>query len=440
MRISAVLPAVALLLIAARCRGDEDTPQTACGSPEQCDRTAAANLVQDRDAAGKLVQDSALSVWPVTGGGRPVVLYVDLSQSMRGFLDPEFPTGEPIEYTHVIDILDARLSPTPVTGFGSSVRVIGRKASGTLANRDVYSDGNTQLEDVFSRVHADSQVASTHIVVGDGRRSNPISAIDQFMQMRDIAAEWIKRGGTFAVAASKAPFKPVAADPSGCRTEAEPADTSAAERAKCPLYAFAFIAPGEQTRVVAALAEVFEHIYVTPMPGVDDKLVHLRLASRSAAPAIRFEPRWVPTPKADIARVRGDSLVVQPLPAEITLTDTTSPAGRAAAAALHGQSLEARLFARPASLPPAPWKETAFGGLVRAGADPLHVAFVSYGPTNARWMYRIELVPAGPPVWLKDFDAANAHDARRTYGLGRLFERFQQPAGRPALRAYVVVN
>jgi hypothetical protein len=401
---------------------------------------SAASLVQERDAAGKLVQDSALSVWSTMDSAKPVVLYVDLSQSMRGFLDPEFPTGEPIEYRHVIDILDVRLSPTPINGFGNRVRVIGEKAGGTLASQDVYSDGNTQMEDVFPHVHADSQLTSTHVIIGDGRRSSPLSAIDQFTGMRNAAQEWIARGGTFAVAASEAPFKPVAADPSGCRTEAEPADTSAAERAKCPLYAFAFIAPGEQTRVVAALAEVFEHIYVTPMPAVDDKLVHFRLASRSAAQAIRFEPRWVATPKADIARVRGDSLVVQPLPAEITLTDTVSPAGRAASAALHGQSLQTRLFARTNSLPPAPWKETAFGGLVRAGADPLHVAFVSYGPTNPRWMYRIELVPAGPPVWLGDFNAANAHDARRTYGLDRLFEAFQQPAGRPALRAYVVVN
>jgi len=374
-----------------------------------------------------------------------VVLYVDMSQSMRGFLDPEFPTGEPIEYRHVIDILDARLSPTPVNGFGSRVREIGEKASGTLANQAVYSDGNTQMEDVFPRVHADSQLTSTHIVIGDGRRSSQISSINQFTAMRKTAREWIARGGTFAVAASEAPFKPVAADPSGCRTAnargdgGEGPDSSDADQARCPLYAFAFIAPGEQTRVVAALAEVFEHLYITPMPAVDDKLVHLRPASRSAATNLRFEPRWVTTPKADIARVRGDSLVVRPLLAEITLADSTSPTGRAASAALHGQSLEARLHARLDSLPPTPWKQTTFGGLVRTGPDPLHLGFVSYGPDRPRWMYRIELVPTGPPLWLKDFNAASARDAKRTYGLGGLFEAFRQPA-RPALRAYVVVN
>jgi len=374
-----------------------------------------------------------------------VVLYVDLSQSMRGFLDPAFPTGKATEYGNVIDVLDARLSPTPIRGFGSSVRVIGQTARGTLVDRSIYSDGNTQMEDVFPLVRADEKLASTHIILGDGRRSSPVSAIDQYVQMRKAAAEWIAHGGTFAVAASLAPFRPVSADPSGCRTAVaragSPSDTSSdADRARCPLYAFAFIAPREETRVVAALAEVFEHVYVTPLPAVPDSLVQLQADPSQAASPIGLNSSWVQAGSVKVARVQSDSLTTVPLQAAIDVGDTASPSGRAAAAALRGQALTAKLYVRSNSLPAEPWRSVPFDGLVLAGPDALHPRFVSYGPDQPPSMYRIDLVPAGHPTWLRDFDAQDAGDAKRTYGLGRLFQAFEQPQGHPALRAYAVVN
>ncbi|HEX5870230.1 MAG TPA: hypothetical protein VFY65_07445, partial [Longimicrobium sp.] len=60
--------APALLLVLAAC-----PPRDPCG--EVC----------DVGRAQAMVVDDSVPVWPTTGAGRPVILYVDRSQSMRGF-------------------------------------------------------------------------------------------------------------------------------------------------------------------------------------------------------------------------------------------------------------------------------------------------------------------------------------------------------------------
>ena len=90
------------------------------------------------------------------------------------------------------------------------------------------------------------------------------------------------------------------------------------------------------------------------------------------------------------------------------------------------------------------WRpSSASGALMRPGRDAFSYHFVSRGAGVARSLYRLQLHPAGAPSWLDAFDAESAADARRTYGLGRLFESFRaaDPLAAPAVvRAYAVVN
>lgn len=434
LRFRAAVLLAGMVLSAVRCVSDGDGPII----DEALNRAAAESLgVADRQPP--------LHVWPTADANKPVELYVDLSQSMRGFLDDEFHT-DPVRYRAVIDVIDARLHPTPIYGFGSTVRVAGERALSTLGNREIYRDGNTQMEDVFPRIAADSVLSASHLIIGDGRRADPNRANDQYVRMRQLAASWIGRGGTFAVAASHAPFRPVAADPSGCRAAAgrdgggdAAADDSAA--ATCPLYAFAFIAPGDEARVTNALAERFEHLFVTPMPAVDERSVTFRAATPSQG--ITLDPTWVERPSLGYAaRSRGVMETDSTLDAELVLTDAASPDQRGRTAALAGEGVRAVLYERRLhAVEGEPWEAvTGNGQLVAAGKDPFHWRFVTFGPGAERMAYRIELVPTGSPAWMKDFDAESANDALRTYGLGRLFQGFTESRSPPVLRAYVVAN
>jgi hypothetical protein len=82
---------------------------------------------------------------------------------------------------------------------------------------------------------------------------------------------------------------------------------------------------------------------------------------------------------------------------------------------------------------------------MRPADDPFTYEFFSRGADAGvpRYLYRLELHPAGEPSWLEAFDAENASDALRTYGLGRLFESFRARdpgTAPPVIRSFVVVN
>jgi hypothetical protein len=391
---------------------------------------------EDMARATALAVGDSLTVWPEADAGKPVLLYVDRSQSMRGFLDPEYPTRVRTDYRAVLDGFAARLRPAQVFGFGNRVS----PADGGLAvlgSADFYRDGNTQMEDVFPLVRADSTLGSTHVIIGDGRRGDPDAANGQFEAMRTLAEWWTEQGGTFVVAASHAPFRPVKSDASGCR------GADQAERETCPLYAFAFVAPGDQGRVAAALAATFEALFVTPLPAVHPAGVGLAAAGTGP---LTLEPGWAKAAGgAPIARVRGAAATNQPLRARIVFRDTASSLGRGALAALRGRRLEPDVSVRGLAdeTAAAPWKPAAAGGLLRTVPDSLAFDFVSRGPYAQRHLYVVEMRPAGEPLWLDAFDAERASDARRTFGLGRLFESFKARSARggpAALRLYVVVN
>lgn len=415
---------------------------TACGdrsaNPPPCEEGSEGCDIQ---RAQGMVRDDSVPVWPTAEAGKPVILYVDRSQSMRGFLDPEYPTRVRTDYRSVLDGFDARLRPSQVFGFGNEVRAAEGGGLGILGNKEFYSDGNTELEDVFPRIQADSALGATHVIMGDGRRGDPNAANGQFVAMRAHAERWIEAGGTFIVASSAAPFRPVENDPAGCRASGEAGDQT------CPLYAFAFVAPGDQGRVAAALAAVFQNLYVTPLPAVPE--TDVRMSSPGTA-QITMEPAWAKAPDGTpIVRVRGKTATNAPMRASLALRDTASPLGRAALLAIRGRRLVPAIAVRTLASDTAAssWRPSpATGALVRPVAeDPFTYEFLSRG-TDAgvpRYLYRLELHPAGEPSWLEAFDAESASDALRTYGLGRLFESFRarDPAAAPAvIRSFVVVN
>ena len=420
-----------LLLLLTACPGGDDN-----GRPAACDDGSEGCDIQRAEA---LARDDSVPVWPAAEAGKPVVLYVDRSQSMRGFLDPEYPARVRTDYRSVLDGFDARLHPSRVFGFGNEVRAAEGSGLGVLGDKEFYSDANTELEEVFPLLEADSTLGSTHVIIGDGRRTDPNSANTQYVRMRAAAERWIGQGGTFIVAASHAPFKPVAADPSGCR------DATAAEgRETCPLYAFAFVAPGDEGRVAAALAATFDDLFITPLPAVAASGAGL---ASSGTGVLTLESRWARGPRGgSIARVRGSAETNQPLRASIVVRDTTSPLGRAALAGLRGRRLVPQLSVRVLAddTIASRWQDSpARGALLRPTDDPLAYEFFSRGPTAPRYLYRIQLHPAGDPAWLERYDAERAADAQRTYGLGRLFESFRARDPRtaaPVVRLYAVVN
>ena len=410
------------------------------GSGGGCSSDGMPSEQTDVARAEKLAADEALPQWPAQDAGRPVLLYVDRSRSMRGFLDPAYPGRVPTDYRSVLDGFAARLRPARVFGFGNEVREAAH-GLGVLGDPAFYSDGNTEMEEVLARVRADSSLDSTHVIMGDGRRTDPNAANGQFAYLREEAERWTADGGTFIVAASHAPFTQVASDASGCRGTAGDANGG---RETCPLYAFAFVAPGDQRRVATALAATFENLFVTPLPALPPTGAHLAAGNGGG---IAFRSKWTTNARGvPIARVRGPVASNQPLRARVALADTASPAGRGAWAALRGRRLVPRVSVRVLAddTASARWQSSAArGGLLRPADDPLAIDFITRGQQAPRYLYRVELHPDGEPVWLERYDADAAGEPRRTYGLSRLFEGFRavDPAAvPPVFRLYAVVN
>ena len=369
---------------------------------------------------------------------KPVVVYFDRSGSMRGFLDPNYPTRVPTDYRAVIDRLVVGLRPARGFSFGNALRTV-EPTLATLGDRNFYSDRDTQTEQVFTEIARDSVGGESHIIVTDGRRGSPTTADAQYVRMREHAMRWVERGGTFVVATSLAPFTTVASDPSGCRRAA---DAAASEPQTCPLYVFGFIAGGDEQRITTALASVFEHMFVWPAPVISPDALTL-LPDDPDRRDLRLERRWTSAAGGTpIMRVRGDSATNRTLTAMVSLRDTVSAEGRAQQSLLRDQGARIALYSR--ALTPAaaaqPWRAVeARGALVRvmdAAAGEARsghaIALVSRGPRGPMSMFRLDLVPTGEPLWLEEFAARDASDVVRTYGLGRVFEGFRAQAAATA--------
>ncbi|HET6232641.1 MAG TPA: hypothetical protein VFE05_21380 [Longimicrobiaceae bacterium] len=353
---------------------------------------------------------------------------------MRGFLDPNYPSRIRTDYRSVIDGVVVGLAPSAAYGYGNDVRPA-QASIGVMGNRDFYSDNNTEMEQALKLIAADTALASSHVIVGDGRRGNPNTANEQYVQLRSRADEWIRKGGTFMVAASMAPFQTVAADPSGCRVAAGGSQT-------CPLYAFAYVAKGDETRIAAALAEHFEHLFVWPLPALPPTGLHAIAQNHVSDPTL-FASWGSSTDSTPIIRVRGAAATNTPLRILLQLTDSTSPMGKTAARAMTGQNLRASLSVRPLSSP-GNWEDSPPNALAESvQGNPFAVDMVSRGADQPRFLYRVELLPTGVPTWLEQFDADSAGEPVRTYGLSRLFELFRhlaEQSPKAAGRIYAVVN
>jgi hypothetical protein len=406
---------------------------------------AACTPPADREAStqevvGRWVEAPDSAGWRTGAPAHPVAVYADRSRSMRGFLDPAYPTR--VDYRSVIDGLQARLAPRRVYGFGSSVRMERNAGLDVLGSREFYGDRDTEMEEALDTIARDTLLAWSHVVIGDARRSDPDLAHRQFVRMRELALRWSRARGTFWVAVSRAPFTPVQGDPSGCHAAATGGDDSR----RCPLYAFVFAAPGDGIRIAGELAGLFEHVWGHPVPTAPLAAVVLRTGG--ADESVEYDPAWLSAP-AVVPRIEAAEPATRAFRATLVAADTSSPAGRLLARLLaDGARLD--LFARPvtADTVATPWRRQN-GGAVRASGTGVEV-FSPGGDDCAAagegepcgTLYRIEARAPGAPPWLARFEAREAADAERTFGLGRLFEPFHSPASSapPLARTYLLVR
>ncbi|MBV9773017.1 MAG: hypothetical protein JO040_03670 [Gemmatimonadetes bacterium] len=411
--------------------------------PKPGDREA-----RTQDVVRTWVEASDTSGWRMGALAHPVAVYADRSRSMRGFLDPAYPTR--VDYRSVIDGLQSRLEPRRVYGFGSSVRMETNAGLDVLGSREFYGDHDTEMEEALDSIAHDTLLAWSHVVIGDARRGNPDLAYRQFVRMRELALRWSRSRGTFLVAVSRAPFRPVAGDPSGCHAASAGEQDDSARR--CPLYAFVFAAPGDGVRIAAELAGLFEHVWGYPLPTAPLTAVGLRPGGGAPEPGVEYDSAWL-SGSPPVPRLEAGSPATRPFHVSLVATDTSAPAGRLLARLLaDGARLE--LFARPVTADSAasPWKRQDGGtGPVRAGAGGTGIDVFSPGGDDCvaadegepcGTLYRIEARAPGAPPWLALFEAREAADAERTFGLGRLFEPFLPlaAAAPPLARTYLLVR
>lgn len=410
-----------LVLVSCTSRGAEGPP----GCPGASHPGAAGQI-----AVANCLAEPGLPGGTHTAMTSPkVILYIDRSASMRGFLDPEFPSRVATDYRSVIDGVAVGLAPDTGYSFGKSIRGI-RPTLATLSSVGFYSDGDTKMEDVFAAIRERGSQFS-HVIIGDGRRGSPASAIAQFVAMRELAVQWVDSGGTFFIAVSNAPFTTVDSDPSGCR-----AGHSHGTSQTCPLYAFAFARKGDEMAVATALASAFQRLFAWPIlrppPG------RLRLAPRVAQSAGQAKGGgavmngiWAGTSAQPIPLIGGPAASNSRFATDLTLLPDESGVGKALGEAFAGDGDTVLVSAKPltASARSEPWKElsTASGVLLR-GAGPREFDFVTFGNAAPRTIFRFDVASTGVPSWLEEFDASDAGNVERTYGLARLFEAFRLKA------------
>jgi hypothetical protein len=410
---------------------------TACGS--QVDSCASEK--QAPGCAAELADDQPLPTWaeratPAHG----VAVYFDRSASMCGFLDPTFAATNPKDYHGVLDRLIVGLSPARAFAFGAKLQSIPARMA-TIADQAFCTDRDTRTEDALAEVTRDTALTYDHVLVTDGRRGSARAARGQYVAMRELAASWIARGGTVAVGATLAPFHPVPGDPSGCRRAGE----QDRDAATCPLYAFSFVAPGDETAITGTLADVFEHVFVWPVRSAAPLAL---VVPQAANASIDVRTSWTSRAGQPIARARGRELTAIPTLGRIEVANGSTWAGKAAQAVVRGERMSAEVSVRPLTKAAPGWQPTGASAALVQVAPPDTLRLTSYGPpspgTPSAYIYRVELIPTGEPTWLSQFRATDTYDSTRTVGLELLFEQFKDQAQRskpaPVGRLYVVAN
>lgn len=406
------------------------------GRPDSEAAGECTGVIAAQECARLLASGEELTPWTDTGQDHPIVLYVDRSGSIKGFLDPDFPR-QATDYRAVIDGLVVGLEADSAFSFGEHLRRA-PLSNAALHSRHFYDDSDTRMEHAFARIASDSSAGASHVIVGDGRRGSTSAANGQYSDMRDLARRWIGSGGTFIVAASFAPFRPVPGDPAGCRLP----DQQTGGRASCPLYAFAFVASGAEVEVGSALARAFEHVFAWPAAAIRaDNLVLRPVPGGKVA----VHPSWAKLRDGtSVARSSAAEHEAVPTVVRVELQDSASARGQLEAALLNGAKVRAEVSVRRLSHPPQPWSPVAAtGSLVRVDqADPKTLGLISFGSSAAGYLYRIDIRGRGVPSWLDAFDATSATDSLRTFGLRWLFTGFESnsitapPLGRLFIVAY----
>lgn len=398
----------------------------------------------DRVMAKCLTGDDSGAYQNTPGHPVDVVVFVDRSASMQGFLDPAYPSRVPTDYRSVIDKALIGIRPREAFSFGSSIRLIDATL-GSLGSHDFYSDRDTKTEEVLKQIARDTGFSRAYVIVTDGRRSSPDASLNQYVMLRSLAQKWIASGGSLLVAASMAPFTTVASDPSGCRR----AEESAVDQ-RCPLYAFALVPAGAQRWLVGGLSSAFEHVYTWPAVRVSGREQLLMPPVRQTK--VQFERNWGPSVDgAPIVRTRGDAPTTEWTSLQLGLADTSSLEAAGVLAALRGQRLVPVISARrfgEGSL--SSWgRISESSALIRPSAsDQMSIEVITRGrDTNGQpSLYRVDMMPEGSPAWIDAFDATDRNDRVRTFGLSRLFEAFRQdartliPETASVARFFVVAN
>lgn len=419
--------------------GTPGTAQEAAASAGKnvCNSSAPVSGIQDLDLAQCLATPE-LEVTPQEASTNPpVVLYLDRSASMHGFLDPSFP-NTPTSYVRVLDRLVVGLQAKRAYSFGTKLQEV-PVSTKNFETDGFYSDRNTHLQDALVKIAQDSQAASTHVIITDGRRAGAAAADQQYADMRQSAADWIAHGGTFVAAMSMARFNTVSTDPSGCRQGDAPGPQT------CPLYAFAFVARGGEPTALNALSDVFEHFFAWPAPVVPG--TSLRLAAVPSKTPVTLNATWGRTKAgAPIGRATAPAAVNVPLAVHVKLMDGSSNSGRMLSRSLEGQrtNMQMKLKALIAQPAASPWLEmNPATSIVTSKESDQTLSFVSRGESAPRSLIRLDLIPTGEPSWLSLVSATNATDVVHTYGIDRLFEGFRNQAKndpKPMGRLFVVVN
>ena len=167
--------------------GSEDSPEPC---PEARTTTGEAHDI----ALARCMLSTEPSVPDLATGTIPSLkLYVDLSGSMRSFLDPEY-VRDTTHYRAILDELIAVLRPEEAYGFGNEVVGV-RPTMGVLGNRNTYSHNYTRMEHALTLAQSDTALEASHMIIGDGRRDTPDAANDQYTRMRQSVEDWVSVGG-----------------------------------------------------------------------------------------------------------------------------------------------------------------------------------------------------------------------------------------------------
>jgi hypothetical protein len=384
----------------------------------------------------------AASVRPITPGhllpeqsAAGVVLYIDRSASMNGYLDAQnADSGRTVHAaganlrTTLTQLLAVGGERTKVYGFGERAAPLPALTQTDVLRRlfsqAFYDENDTRTEDVLTLVRADSMRASVHLIVTDGRRGSGESAIAQYQRLGEIASWWTREGGVFAIAASMAPFQQVPGDSAGCR------QSRPSLGGRCPLYVFAFVPALAAVRALTVLDGMSDRLYAYPPPSDSQVRVEHATASREgdgSVGVVRAQPF--------VLGFRAQGAQNQPASAEVTLT---LHAAQSTARFALDDSLTWRLERAGLQRQAPDWTEAGDvsddwvqPGALRPGPGstlvlPMKVrSYTGLAPT----LYRIQISSLGRPRWIREFEAVQQGDSLRTYGLTTLFTQLQpQPA------------